>query len=110
MRYDFKNEYKETRNSNLFEMDVMELNYNYYDKEINDYQHFKAAVIARDARDAVRLIGEALPRGTKFNVESYDQRICTITGVSDIMKKKIYDFLKKEFETETKKGIFTKKK
>ena len=97
---------KEIRNTNFMEMDVCEINYNYYDEGIKDYQHFKASVIAKDARDAVKMIGDALPKGTKFNVESFDQRICTITGISDFMKKKIFDALKKEFDKPAKKGLF----
>ena len=63
--YDFKNtalqQEKITTNFIDLGLDVMEIEYNYYDKELNDYNHRKCCVIARDEKDAISTIARSIP-------------------------------------------------
>lgn len=110
MRYDFSNDNTETKNLNFLELEVSEIEYSFLNKKAGGMDTRKVCLIAKNEKDALQLIGSYLPAGTKFSISTYQSDKARIQAISPVMKRIMYDALKKEFASETKKGLFTSKK
>ena len=110
MTYDYKMSNTETRSTNFFEFDVSEIEYSFSNKKTGSLETKKVCLIADGEQDALRLIASHLNAGTKFTVSTLQSRKARVQAISPVMKRKMYDALKKEFEVETKSKLFTKKK
>ena len=58
-----------------------------------------AYVIAKDFKDAERLIVDALPKDKRFQISEMSDGFMEIHAISPAVKEKLYQILKPEFET-----------
>ena len=58
-----------------------------------------AYVIAKDFKDAERLIVDALPKDKRFQISEMSDGFMEIHAISPAVKEKLYEILRPEFET-----------
>ena len=84
-------------------------NFVYSFREKGEVQRRQVFIIGNSENDCMQTIQDSLPAGKKFQVNEVQSIFCTVGVITPIIKKLLYEEFKKEFETETKKGLFTKK-
>ena len=110
MRHDMDIQEKIAKRSNIKTiLNVAQINYHFIDKKTRQLENRVVYIIGNSERDCLKTIEESLPVGTKWAQDSFQTIYCTIDALTPTIRKLLFDELSKEFETETKKGLFTKK-
>jgi hypothetical protein len=60
-------------------------------------------ILAKDFKDAERLIVSALPKDKRFQISEMSDSFMEIHAISDSVKEKLYEILKPEFENKKAK-------
>ena len=111
MRYDMEDKEKSLNNSNVKTiLNVAQINYHFRDVKTGQLHDRSVFIIGNSENDCLGCISSSLPAKTKWGVDSFQTIFCSINAVTPTIKHLLFKELKGQFETETKKGLFTKKK